>query len=298
LRTAQPSTPHISEQMTDDARAVLDASGANAEIERLRAVLHAAHGVMATLREENQHLLSLALALTLEPVIADMPSDEELRDAAPPRRVPHGKRNRMTKFQVVQGDLVAALNDCLLAAGKDPTRPMLTAVFLEGAAGDQFVTLTSTDRFMLVHCRVNTVDPLDGDVRALIPSEQAKTLVGVHKLPRTRRGPLEPLDIDVNEFTLTAGQINVPLDVDREFVEYKALFPKADAVIDVLPVDLALLLRVQKMSCYHKGRGVRLRFTEGKHDDAKPPRIIVVDFCDDSANEATKVILMPMRMPG
>jgi hypothetical protein len=70
------------DEFLDDARAVLDASGANAEIERLRAVLHAAHGVIATLREENQYLLSLALALTLEPVIADMPSDEELRDAA------------------------------------------------------------------------------------------------------------------------------------------------------------------------------------------------------------------------
>lgn len=74
--------PDFAESLRNDARAVLDASGANAEIERMRAVLHAAHGTLATLREENQHLLSLALALTLEPVIADMPSNDELRAAA------------------------------------------------------------------------------------------------------------------------------------------------------------------------------------------------------------------------
>lgn len=66
----------IRPMMEDDARTVLDASGANAEIERLRAVLHASQHVLAELRDENTHLLSLALALTLEPVIAEPTNDE------------------------------------------------------------------------------------------------------------------------------------------------------------------------------------------------------------------------------
>ena len=54
------------------ARAVLDASGASEEIERLRAVLHAAQHVIDTLRAENRDQLNLLLALTLEPVVADL----------------------------------------------------------------------------------------------------------------------------------------------------------------------------------------------------------------------------------
>lgn len=48
-------------ELTDDVRAVLDASGANQEIERLRAVLHAAQQVIDTLRAENIEQLNLLL---------------------------------------------------------------------------------------------------------------------------------------------------------------------------------------------------------------------------------------------
>lgn len=65
-------------ELTDDARAVLDASGANAEIERLRAVLHAAQFTISTLRDENQLQANLLLAFALEPVLSAPPGPDEL----------------------------------------------------------------------------------------------------------------------------------------------------------------------------------------------------------------------------
>jgi hypothetical protein len=65
-------------ELTDDARAVLDASGANAEIERLRAVLHAAQFTITTLRDENQLQANLLLAFALEPVLSAPPGPDEL----------------------------------------------------------------------------------------------------------------------------------------------------------------------------------------------------------------------------
>jgi hypothetical protein len=60
--------PEFRDMHLNDVRAVLDASGANEEIERLRAVLHAAHFVMDQLRAENRDLLSMVLEATAAPV--------------------------------------------------------------------------------------------------------------------------------------------------------------------------------------------------------------------------------------
>lgn len=200
-------------------------------------------------------------------------------------------------FQVIQGDFVDALSDGLLGAGTDKFLPMLCAVFMEGTAGDQFVTFTATDRFMLVHRRISTVEPLAESFEALIPADQVKLLIGVHKA--ARRAPAAPLDVTIEPPHLTAGSITVPLDTTNEFVRYRSLLPKeSTSEIDVLPVNLALLVRVSKMSTYHKGRGVRLRFAGvSKHDEGKPPRMIVVEFAGRDDDDVT-VILMPMRLPG
>ena len=205
-----------------------------------------------------------------------------------------------TSFQVAQADFADALSDGLLGAGTDKFLPMLCAVFMEGTAGDQFVTFTATDRFMLVHRRISTVEPLGESFGALIPADQVKLLIGVHKAARgARRAPAAPLDVTIELPHLTAGSITVPLDTTHEFVKYRSLLPKeSTSEIDVLPVNLALLVRVSKMSTYSKRAGVRLRFAGiNKHDEGKPPRLIVVEFAGRDDDDVT-VILMPMRLPG
>lgn len=204
-----------------------------------------------------------------------------------------------TSFQVAQGDFADALGDGLLGAGTDKYFPMLCAVFIEGAAGDRFVTFTATDRFMLVHRRISTVEPLAESFQALIPADQAKLLVGVHKAARgARRAPAAPLDINVGPSHLVTGSITVPLDTTHEFIKYRSLLPKeSTAEIDVLPVRLALLVRVSKMSTYSKGAGVRLRFAGvSKHEESKSPRVVVAEF--PGRTDDVTVILMPMRLPG
>ena len=67
-RGAPGGAGEFQSDLLGDVRAVLDASGANAEIEGLRAVLHAAHHVIDTLRAENMALLEVALQATSAPV--------------------------------------------------------------------------------------------------------------------------------------------------------------------------------------------------------------------------------------
>lgn len=77
--------PEFREMHLNDVRAVLDASGANAEVESLRALLHAAHHVIATLRAENTELLEVALQATSAPV--DLAADILRRIAEPAESV-------------------------------------------------------------------------------------------------------------------------------------------------------------------------------------------------------------------
>lgn len=197
----------------------------------------------------------------------------------------------VTEFQVVPGDFVDALGDALIFAANDPTQPILTAVYLEGVKGEQFVTFTATDRFILGQRCINTVEPLTDDVAALIPADQAKTLVGVHKAAvRARRGPGEPLQIKVSDIYLTAGSISVPLDVDHEFVKYRNLWPTKTAELEAFGIDLALLVRVSKLSVFGRGRskGVRISFS-GK---GRPLVVECLGRTDD-----TRIIVMPYRLP-
>jgi DNA polymerase III sliding clamp (beta) subunit (PCNA family) len=198
-------------------------------------------------------------------------------------------------FQVVQGDLINALADGILAAAPAKAMiPALAAVYIEGSAGDKYVTVTATDRLMLLSQRVATVEPLTEDVSALVPADQAKRVVAFHKSARGYE-----LAISATPDYLAADGITVPLLTDAEFVKFRSLIPHENQLgkdISVLAIDLALMVRVSKMSAYHKGRGVRLRFTEGKEGlYGTPPRLIVVVFPD---RDDVTLLVMPMRMPG
>lgn len=74
--------PKIYERLTLDVRAALDASGALAEIERLRAIQHASLAVMETLRAENRAQCDLLLTLLLDPILSSPPGEDELAAAA------------------------------------------------------------------------------------------------------------------------------------------------------------------------------------------------------------------------
>lgn len=200
----------------------------------------------------------------------------------------------MTEFQVVPGDFVDALGDALIfVAGTGIALPMLAAVYLEGAKGEQSVTFTGTDRFILGQRRINTVEPLTEDFAALIPADQAKTLVGVHKAAiRARRGPGkpgEPLQIKVSDAYLTAGQISVPLS-DLEFVKYRNLWPSKTAEIDELGIDLTLLARLSKLSVFGRGKSKGVRITSSGRN--RPFSVECLGRTDD-----TRIIVMPYRLP-
>lgn len=198
----------------------------------------------------------------------------------------------MTEFQVVPGDFVDALGDALIFAANDLTLPMISAVYLEGAKGEQSVTFTATDRFILGQRRINTVEPLTEDFAALIPAEQVKIVVGVHKAAaRARCRPgVGPLDIKVSANYLTAGQMSVPLDTDHEFVKYRSLWPSKEAQIEELGVDLALLARLAKLSVFGRGKSKGVRIApSGKN---RPFAVECLGRTDD-----TRIIVMPYRMP-
>lgn len=61
--------PDFAADLRDDVRAVLDASGATREIERLRAVLAAAHKVLELTRAEADQWRAIGMPLLLGPII-------------------------------------------------------------------------------------------------------------------------------------------------------------------------------------------------------------------------------------
>lgn len=197
-----------------------------------------------------------------------------------------------TTFNAPRLELVNALADASIGAGTDKTLPMLCAVFLSGDKGAESVTLTATDRFIMIQRVVQLGQALEDDVRALIPLEQVKTLVGVLKLG-TRRDP-SPITVNVDDAYLTADKISVPLD-DIEFVKFASLLEGAlerqGADINLLAVNLGYLTKIGKLSAAKARRGVaHLRFTPGPAGQCGS---IVVDLGDDGA---TRILLMPARV--
>jgi len=197
-----------------------------------------------------------------------------------------------TTFNAPRLELVNALADAALAAGTDTTLPMLCAVFLSGDKGAESVTLTATDRFIMIQRVVQLEQVLEDDVRALIPLEQVKTLVGVLKLG-TRRGP-SPITVSADDAYLTADKISVPLD-GHEFVKFTSILEGAlerqGADINLLAVNLGYLTKIGKLSAAKARKGVaHLRFNPGPGGQAGS---VVVDLGDDGA---TRVLLMPARV--
>jgi len=200
-----------------------------------------------------------------------------------------------TTFTAPRLELVNALADAAVGAGTDRTLPMLCAVFLSGDKGAESVTLTATDRFIMIQRVVQLEHALEDDIRALIPLEQVKTLVGVLKLSARHPAPLE---VTVDEPYLTVDKISVPLE-DREFVKFTSILEGAlerqGADINLLAVNLGYLTKIGKLSAAKARKGVaHIRFTPAGHrrGDGQPGSL-VVDLGDDGA---TRVLLMPARV--
>lgn len=203
----------------------------------------------------------------------------------------------MTEIQLSQAEFVEAITDAAVAAGKDRDLPVLCAVHMAGKEGESEVTFTATDRFILVRRTVRTAAPLAEDISAMIPTEQVKVLASVLKLTAAERrsGQPAPLAVTVDESKLRAGNVTVPLD-DSEPLKVEHLFDKglqADAEITVLGVDLALLLRVSKLSAHRRGSYTHLHFTKGYDGN---PGMLFVRTGDAELDAATQVVVMPARV--
>lgn len=199
----------------------------------------------------------------------------------------------MTEFQVPLAEFVDALNDAKIGAGTDWTLPVLCAVHLAGDKGAESITLTGTDRYLLVQ-RVVPVDggPLASDVRAIIPTDQVSILTSVLKPNAAqRRGQTPALTVAVDDGKLTAGNVTVALDLDHEPLKYQQLIERgasANAEISLLAVNLKLLARVGKLTAAKpRNAYARIYFTKGKDGQ---PGMMSVRFDDDGA---THVLVMP-----
>lgn len=201
----------------------------------------------------------------------------------------------MTTFKAPRLEFVTALADAAIGAGNDKTLPMLMAVFLSGDKGAESVTLTATDRFVMIQRVVQLEQVLEDDIRALIPLEQVNTLVGVLKLT-TRRDP-SPLELTVDDAYLTADNVGVPLD-SQPYVKFTSILEGAlerqGADINLLAVNLGYLTKIGKLSAAKARKGVaHIRFTPAGSRGAGQPGPLVVDLGDDGA---TRVLLMPARV--
>jgi DNA polymerase III sliding clamp (beta) subunit (PCNA family) len=198
------------------------------------------------------------------------------------------------EFQVPLAEFVDALSDAKIAAGTDWTLPVLCTVQLAGDKGAESITLTGTDRYLLVQRVMQLDEPLANDIRASIPTDQVAILVSALKPNAAqRRGQAQTLTVAVDDGKLTAGNLTVALDVDHEFPKIQQLVEQganAAAEISLLPVDLKLLARVGKLTAAKpRGTYARIYFTKGKEGQ---PEMLSVRFNDDGA---TRVLVMPAR---
>lgn len=198
------------------------------------------------------------------------------------------------EFKIPQSEFVDALADAAIAAGTDLTLPVLCAVHLAGDKGAESVTLTGTDRFIMVQRVLQLPEPLANKIDALIPLDQVKVLTSVLKSSAALRRTEPAITVATSEDKLSAGNVTVALDQDHQYVKYGSLLDQgasADAEISLLPIDLKLLARVGKLTAAKpRGTYASIYFTRGKNGQ---PGMLSVRFEND---ESTRVLVMPARI--
>ena len=205
-----------------------------------------------------------------------------------------------TTFTTPHTAFVDALSDALLATSKPGNYvPILECIQLAGDKGAESVTLTGTDRFIMVQRVIPIYEPLTDKVSATLHRAEVDMLVGVLKLTAAqRRMPTGPMTVTVDDAHVTAaphnrGGLAVPIADHGEYIRWQSLLERqqdATADIDLLAVNLGYLTTISKLSAAKSRKGVaHLRFTKGKDGQ---PGMIFADFGDDGS---TRVIVMPAR---
>lgn len=206
------------------------------------------------------------------------------------------------QFTVPQGVFVDAIADALIAAAKPGAYvPAIEAVHLAGDKGAESVTVTGTDRFLLIQRVIHLDEPLTEAIDALIPYEHAQTIVGVLKLKARQQVP--PLVVKVGELPgyLTAGNLSVPLNTADQYVKVGSFFEnteQSDESINLLGLNVELVGKLGKLSAFRRVRGCKtigLRFSGASGNRVSPgsPDMLRVRIGD---NDDLRIILMAARV--
>lgn len=154
-------------------------------------------------------------------------------------------------LSVVRGDLAVALQQVIVAAAVDESRPEIAGVFFH--AHEQDLILAATDSYRLAEARVALVQPATTVIKTILPQRSAQELLRLLQ----SSAPVETIDCCVTEGQLACwcGEVVfVSRIIQGRFPDYEQIIPQRGQTTARLP--LAACMKAIKSTALFSKTGV------------------------------------------
>ncbi|MBL8160182.1 DNA polymerase III subunit beta [Candidatus Saccharibacteria bacterium] len=165
----------------------------------------------------------------------------------------------MTELEVDAKLLKRAIQQVVLVASHDDTRPTLTGVYWHSHEGALY--MAATDGYRLAERRL--LDTFEGEVAAIIPASALAEVVRA----LSDDVAMVAILLDETQVRLRLGDVEITSKlIDGKYVDYRQLVPtSSDTVVEIDKQDFIRITKVASLFARESGGGVTI---DAVHDDA------------------------------